>query len=86
MVMAHSDDWKYIHYDGFPPQLFDMVNDPQELNDLGRDPAYEAVRQEHLMHIFNWMRERNNRVTISDQDIAKRATPAQAGGVIIGQW
>lgn len=86
MVMARSDRWKYIHYDGFPPQLFDMENDPRELNDLGRDPAYVAVRNEHLRHIFDWMRDRHNRVTISDQDIAKRSTPAAAGGVIIGQW
>jgi hypothetical protein len=44
------------------------------------------VREEHLAHIFNWMRQRRNRVTLSDDAIRARADPAKAGGVIIGQW
>ena len=86
MVMARSDRYKYIHYDGLPPQLFDMHNDPQEFHDLGRDPGYAKIRDEHVGWIFDWMRQRRNRVTISDADIMKRATPAAAGGVIIGEW
>ena len=86
MVMARSDRYKYIHYDGLPPQLFDMKDDPYEFHDLGRDYAYAKVRDEHLGWIFDWMRSRRNRVTISDEDIMKRATPASAGGVIIGEW
>ena len=86
MVMARSERWKYIHYDGLPPQLFDLNADPQELNDLGRSAAHASVRDEHLGFIFDWMRQRRNRVTISDEAIMKRATPAAAGGVIIGEW
>lgn len=36
--------WKYIHYVGYPSQLFDMETDPQEINDLGMDPKFESVR------------------------------------------
>jgi len=86
MVMARSDRFKYIHYDGLPPQLFDLHDDPMELRDLGRDPAYARARDEHLGYIFDWMRQRRNRVTISDEAIMKRATPAAAGGVVIGEW
>jgi arylsulfatase A-like enzyme len=86
MVMARSDRFKYIHYDGLPPQLFDLQEDPLEFNDLGSDPGYAAVREQHLGWIFDWMRSRRNRVTISDEAIMKRATPAAAGGVIIGEW
>jgi arylsulfatase A-like enzyme len=86
MVMARSDRFKYVHYDGLPPQLFDLHNDPNEYHDLGQDPGYAAVREEHLSWIFDWMRSRRNRVTISDEAIMKRATPAAAGGVIIGEW
>jgi arylsulfatase A-like enzyme len=86
MVMARSDRWKYIHYDGLPPQLFDLQADPHEVNDLGRSTAHAAVRDEHLGFIFDWMRQRRNRVTISDEAIMQRATPAAAGGVIIGEW
>jgi arylsulfatase A-like enzyme len=37
--------WKYIHYPGEAPSLFDRLNDPLELTDLGTDPDYERVRQ-----------------------------------------
>jgi hypothetical protein len=63
-----------------------MHNDPHELKDLGRDANHASVRDEHLGYIFDWMRQRRNRITISDEDIMKRATPAAAGGVIIGEW
>lgn len=86
MVMARSERYKYIHYDGLSPQLFDLQEDPLELNDLGRAPGYSSVREEHLTWIFDWMRQRRNRVTISDEAIMKRATPASAGGVVIGEW
>ena len=86
MVMARSDRYKYIHYDGLPPQMFDLREDPLELVDLGRAPGYASVREEHLTWIFDWMRQRRNRVTISDEAIMKRATPAAAGGVVIGEW
>jgi arylsulfatase A-like enzyme len=86
MVMARSDRFKYIHFDGLPPQLFDLQEDPAELVDLGRDPGYAGVREDHLSWVFDWMRQRRNRVTISDEAIMKRATPAAAGGVIIGEW
>jgi arylsulfatase A-like enzyme len=86
MVMARSDRFKYIHYDGLAPQLFDLQEDPLELKDLGRDSGYASVREEHFTWIFDWMRQRRNRVTISDETIMKRATPASAGGVVIGEW
>ena len=42
--MLRSGRWKYNYYVGFPPELFDLEEDPEEMNDLGRDPAYGAVR------------------------------------------
>jgi choline-sulfatase len=37
---------KYIHYVAMPPQLFDLEADPEELEDLGTDPAHAALRSE----------------------------------------
>lgn len=34
---------KYIHYVGYPPQLFDLHADPDEAHDLAADPAYASV-------------------------------------------
>jgi choline-sulfatase len=36
---------KYIHHVAMPPQLFDLEADPEELNDLGTDPAHAGIRQ-----------------------------------------
>lgn len=35
-IMLANHEWKYIHYLGFPSQLFNLQEDPQELNDLGQ--------------------------------------------------
>ena len=45
MFMIRQGRWKYIHYPGFAPQLFDLWSDPQERHDLGQDPSFAAVRQ-----------------------------------------
>ena len=42
--MLRTGRWKYNFYVGFPPELFDLEEDPEEMNDLGRDPACDAVR------------------------------------------
>jgi choline-sulfatase len=39
--MVKDDCYKFVYYAGdYPPQLFDLQEDPTELNDLGRDPAH----------------------------------------------
>jgi choline-sulfatase len=35
---------KYVYYVAAPPQLFDLEADPEELTDLGTDPAYSRQR------------------------------------------
>src|SRR6185436_8034695 len=37
--MIRRGQYKYVHYVGMPPMLFDLDADPHERNDLGRDPA-----------------------------------------------
>ena len=41
--MIRHGKYKYIHYVGLPPMLFDMEADPYERTDLGRDPAHKPV-------------------------------------------
>ena len=38
--------WKYVHYAKYPPQLFDLENDPDEINDLAADPRHAAALEE----------------------------------------
>lgn len=41
--MIRKGDFKYVHYVGMPPQLFDLATDPLERHDLGRDPGYKGL-------------------------------------------
>lgn len=44
--MIRHGKWKYVHYVGLPPMLFDMEADPYEREDLGRAARHEAVVRE----------------------------------------
>ncbi len=44
--MLRDGRWKYLHYVNYRPQLYDLESDPEELHDLGQDPAYTDVRQD----------------------------------------
>jgi len=41
--MIRHGNYKYIHYVGMPPMLFDLEADPHERGDLGRNPAFKPV-------------------------------------------
>jgi len=41
---VHDGRWKYVHYVGHCPQLFDLETDPQEARDLGQSPEHPGVR------------------------------------------
>jgi choline-sulfatase len=41
--MIRHGQWKYIHYVGLPPMLFDLDADPYERSDLGRSGAHQQV-------------------------------------------
>jgi choline-sulfatase len=44
--MVRGGPWKYVHHVGFPPQLFDLADDPQERRDVGQDDAHARVRRD----------------------------------------
>lgn len=41
--MLRQGRYKYIHYSGFAPELFDLETDPEELHDLAGDPAMATL-------------------------------------------
>ena len=69
-----------------PPMLFDLTNDPRELNDLGRDGEYEAVRADMHERLFDWVRHRRLRTTIPDEVIAASTGNAHNRGYLFGIW
>ena len=78
--------WKYIHFRGFRPQLFDLETDPQEFNDLGEDPALEEIRQRMEKMLLQRLISRRNRVTVADDVVKARTDRVREKGIIIGEW
>ena len=84
--MVRTDRWKYIAYEGFRPQLFDLEQDPDEFEDLGDSPAHEAVRAEMAARLLDWLKQRRIRTTISNEDVEKRTGNAKSRGILFGVW
>src|SRR6266571_2039234 len=83
--MLRTKRWKYSHYKGFRPQLFDLANDPNEIRDLGPSPEHACVRAELHHRLFDRLTDRRNRIALTDEEVVRRTDQARAGGVIIGE-
>lgn len=84
--MVFDGRWKYCHYEGFRPQLFDLETDPDEFIDLGDDSGHAGVRADMHERLFAWLRQRKTRHTISEETVRRRTGSARKRGIIIGEW
>ena len=84
--MVRTERWKYIHYEAFRPQLFDLQSDPRELNDLGEAPELEGVRLQMRDILTDWALHRRMRVTLSDEEVARRTGTHKSRGMPFGVW
>ncbi|MGI9400624.1 MAG: alkaline phosphatase family protein [Rhizobiaceae bacterium] len=84
--MLRTDRWKYIHFTGFEPQLFDLENDPDEFTDLGRSPEYEEIRNQMHKRLFERLTSRKNRVTMTDREVYDVRSDETRSGIMIGKW
>ena len=86
-LMIRDKRWKYIHHHRFRPQLFDLQKDPQELIDLGDDPAYASQRAEMQQLMIESRRRFKPRIGVPYENLAG-LSPAQdeAQGIVIGRW
>ena len=50
--MIRTDRWKYLLWEGFPSQLFDLENDPNEFHDLGASPDHAEICAELHERLF----------------------------------
>jgi arylsulfatase A-like enzyme len=44
LAVIRDRAFKYVHFNGLPPLLFDLRDDPSETMDRAQDPAYAAIR------------------------------------------
>ncbi len=79
-------DWSFVQFEGFPPQLFDLRNDPDEFVDLGRDPGLAKIRGSLETRLFDWLRHRAHRTTISDDQIESKTEAWRKRGIYAGAW
>ena len=87
MVMVADHAWKLIHCEGgLRPMLFDRVNDPNELHDLGDDPGYAAARANMAEKLHHWSLRMAQRVTVSDADILAARAGSNDTGVVLGVY
>jgi arylsulfatase A-like enzyme len=84
--MVRDDRWKYVSFDRFPPQLFDLEKDPKELKDLGKSPDYEDIREMMEARLTAWLRLRRNRTTVTHERIEQTTGNAKSRGIYYGVW
>jgi len=66
--MIRKGRYKYIHYVGFEPELFDLESDPEEEHNLSGDPLYVDVLRDYEAILRNM---------IDPEEIDRQANAAQ---------
>ena len=85
--MIRTSQWKYILHERFPPQLFDLENDPDELDDLGADLAYQVVLHEFHERLFSWYRNLKARTEMPTEHLFDMGPGRDEElGILIGRW
>ena len=85
LFMIADKRWKFMHAEGgFRPMLFDLQNDPEELHDLGADPAHAEVIDLMYERLSEWARRCAQRTTMSKDQILKNRGAARRVGILIG--
>jgi len=54
LAVLRDRAFKYVHFTGLPPLLFDLARDPGELEDRSRDPDYATVRADYAGRMLSW--------------------------------
>ena len=85
LFMVFDGRFKLIHSPGLRPMLYDLQADPEELTDLGADPALETERARLMQALTDWALKDHNRITMSDEAIAAYSAARQLkNGIVIG--
>ena len=87
MFMVADKDWKLIHFEGgFRPILFDLKNDPNELNDLGESTEHHHVIKAMYDKLDRWARRISQRTTRSEAQLVELRKTLRRRGVVLGVY
>jgi arylsulfatase A-like enzyme len=86
IFMIRDNNWKFVYFKGFDPQLFDLQNDPEEFFDLGKSKEHKKIVELMKEKLFQRLINRRNRVSISDEDYSIMRDDENEKGIIIGEW
>lgn len=86
-TMVRDDRYKLMLWQGYRPQLFDLHDDPDELHDIGNDPAKAPVQRRLRDALEEWHLRRRQRATESDAEVAQRThAHERMMNILIGRW
>ncbi|WIM11299.1 alkaline phosphatase family protein [Enhydrobacter sp.] len=85
-MMVRTERWKYVWWQDFRPMLFDLMNDPRELRDLGAHDSYAHIRREMEGRLAAWLKARKTRVTVDDPYVEARTATHKKHGIYFGVW
>ena len=75
LAVIRDEAFKYVHFTGLPPLLFDLKNDPDELKNLANDPSYAVTRAEYAGRMLSWRMAHADR-TLVGWDLSSEKGPA----------
>jgi len=85
LFMVADHDYKLVHAEGgLPPMLFDLKNDPDELVDRGRDPAYRGIVDAYNDRLHEWALRCSQRTTLSENEIISGRGKSRRKGIVLG--
>jgi arylsulfatase A-like enzyme len=90
LFMVADKRWKFMHAEGegkdgpFPPMLFDLENDPNEFEDLGRSADHQDIIAMMYERLGQWGIRMSQRTTKSEQDILNMTGKSVRKGIVLG--
>lgn len=79
LSVIRGERYKYVHFAGLPPLLFDLHEDPDELHDRAADPAYRGIVLECAQQMLSW-RMRHDDQTLTHLALTREGVVARPGG------
>jgi arylsulfatase A-like enzyme len=70
LAVLRGSRFKYVHFAGLPPLLFDLAEDPHEFVDRARDPGYQHVLLDCAQRMLDW-RMRHADQTLTHMKLTK---------------